>query len=114
VTYCDGAYDCVDNADACRHRHGMGTVFRALDIERINRSWPCPVIVDLRNIYRPEDMKARASPMSGLAERPRSSQQISVACLIVVRRSRSQAPVIGRHSAVVKPWLPENVLEKQL
>jgi len=47
VTYCDGAYECVDNADAGRHRHGMEQ-FRALDIERIKSLMACPVIVDLR------------------------------------------------------------------
>ena len=31
--------------------------FRALDLGRIGELMTCPVIVDLRNIYRPEDMK---------------------------------------------------------
>lgn len=56
VTYCEGPYDCVEDADA--------TVivteweqFRALDFEMVKDLMACPVIVDLRNIYRPEDMK---------------------------------------------------------
>jgi UDPglucose 6-dehydrogenase len=56
VTYCRGPYDCVEGADA--------TVivteweqFRALDLGRISELMTCPVIVDLRNIYRPEDIK---------------------------------------------------------
>jgi UDPglucose 6-dehydrogenase len=56
VTYCQGPYDCVENADA--------TVvvteweqFRALDLKRVQTLMGCPVIVDLRNIYRPDEMK---------------------------------------------------------
>ena len=32
--------------------------FRALDLERLKREMKQPVVVDLRNIYRPEDMAA--------------------------------------------------------
>jgi UDPglucose 6-dehydrogenase len=56
VTYCLNAYDCVENADA--------TVivteweqFRALDLARIRDLMACPVVVDLRNIYRADDMR---------------------------------------------------------
>jgi UDP-glucose 6-dehydrogenase len=30
--------------------------FRALDLERLRDLMACPVIVDLRNVYRPEEM----------------------------------------------------------
>jgi len=33
--------------------------FRALDLDRLKSLVRQPVIVDLRNIYRPEDMRAR-------------------------------------------------------
>ena len=32
--------------------------FRALDLDRLKREMAQPVLVDLRNIYRPEDMAA--------------------------------------------------------
>jgi UDPglucose 6-dehydrogenase len=32
--------------------------FRALDLKRLKREMATPVIVDLRNIYRREDMEA--------------------------------------------------------
>ena len=35
------------------------TQFRALDLARLKREMAQPVIVDLRNIYRPADMAAR-------------------------------------------------------
>jgi UDPglucose 6-dehydrogenase len=56
VTYCRGPYDCVENADAVVIVTEWEQ-FRALDLERVRDSMACPVVVDLRNVYRPEDMK---------------------------------------------------------
>jgi UDPglucose 6-dehydrogenase len=56
VTYCDGPYDCVENADAVVIVTEWEQ-FRALDFERVKSLMACPVMVDLRNIYRPEDMQ---------------------------------------------------------
>src|SRR6476619_3970214 len=57
IQYCDDPYECVKGADA------MVIVtewvqYRALDLERLKREMAQPVVVDLRNIYRPEDMAA--------------------------------------------------------
>jgi UDPglucose 6-dehydrogenase len=54
IDYCDDPYDCVRGADA------MVVVtewvqYRTLDLERIKAAMAQPVIVDLRNVYRPED-----------------------------------------------------------
>ena len=56
VTYCQGPYDCVEEADAAVIVTEWEQ-FRALDLERVKNLMACPVIVDLRNIYNPEDMK---------------------------------------------------------
>ncbi len=56
VTYYQGPYDCVEEADAAVIVTEWEQ-FRALDLERLRDLMACPVIVDLRNIYRPEDMK---------------------------------------------------------
>jgi UDPglucose 6-dehydrogenase len=56
VTYCEGPYDCVEEADAAVIVTEWEQ-FRALDFDRLKELMACPVIVDLRNIYRPEDMK---------------------------------------------------------
>ncbi len=56
VTYCEGPYHCVEDADAAVIVTEWEQ-FRALDFERIKGLMACPVMVDLRNIYRPEDMK---------------------------------------------------------
>ena len=56
VTYCRGPYDCVEEADAVVIVTEWEQ-FRALDLGRVSELMACPVIVDLRNVYRPEDMK---------------------------------------------------------
>jgi UDPglucose 6-dehydrogenase len=56
VTYCQGPYDCVEGADAAVIVTEWEQ-FRALDLVHISELMTCPVIVDLRNVYRPEDMK---------------------------------------------------------
>ena len=55
VVYCEGPYECVDGADALVIATEWEQ-FRALDFRRLHDRMACPVIVDLRNIYRPEDV----------------------------------------------------------
>jgi UDPglucose 6-dehydrogenase len=56
VSYCQGPYDCVEEADAVVIITEWEQ-FRALDLERVRDLMACPVMVDLRNVYRPEDME---------------------------------------------------------
>jgi UDPglucose 6-dehydrogenase len=55
VVYFQDPYDCVADADALVIVTEWEQ-FRALDLERLRDTMACPVIVDLRNIYRPEEM----------------------------------------------------------
>ena len=55
VTYCDGPYSCAEGADALVIVTEWEQ-FRALDLTRLKREMACPVIVDLRNIYRPDEV----------------------------------------------------------
>ena len=55
VTYCDGPYSCAEGADALVIVTEWEQ-FRALDLPRLKREMACPVIVDLRNIYRPDEV----------------------------------------------------------
>ncbi|MGY3614460.1 UDP-glucose dehydrogenase family protein [Bradyrhizobium sp. USDA 10063] len=57
IEYCDDPYTCARGADALVIVTEWRQ-FRALDLERIKRAMAAPVIVDLRNIYRPEDVRA--------------------------------------------------------
>ncbi len=58
VAWCEDAYAAADGADALVIITEWNE-FRALDLDEIKRRLDAPVIVDLRNIYRPEDMAAR-------------------------------------------------------
>jgi UDPglucose 6-dehydrogenase len=58
VAYCSGAYECAEGADALVIVTEWEQ-FRALDLDILKRVMAKPVVVDLRNIYRPEDMQRR-------------------------------------------------------
>ena len=58
VQFATGPYDCVQGADAVVIVTEWDQ-FRALDLARVKDSLKTPVVVDLRNIYRPEEMKAK-------------------------------------------------------
>jgi len=55
VTYCDNPYSCAAKADALVIVTEWEQ-FRALDMTRLKKEMVQPVIVDLRNIYRPDEM----------------------------------------------------------
>src|SRR5262245_12521384 len=56
VTYADHAYACMEGADALVIATEWDE-FRALDLARVKVLLKRPVLVDLRNIYRPQDME---------------------------------------------------------
>ena len=56
VTYCNSAYSAAEGADAVVIATEWEQ-FRALDLQRLKGVMAQPVIVDLRNIYRPDEMK---------------------------------------------------------
>jgi UDPglucose 6-dehydrogenase len=57
IEYCEDPYACARGADALVIVTEWAQ-FRALDLKRLKREMAQPVVVDLRNIYRPEDMAA--------------------------------------------------------
>ncbi|MFK4510986.1 UDP-glucose/GDP-mannose dehydrogenase family protein [Bradyrhizobium daqingense] len=57
ITYCEDAYSCAQDADALVIVTEW-VQFRGLDLDRLKTAMAKPVVVDLRNIYRPEDMEA--------------------------------------------------------
>lgn len=58
VAYADDPYDCAEGADALVLVTEWDA-FRALDFERLRERMAQPVLVDLRNVYQPEDVRAR-------------------------------------------------------
>jgi len=65
VDFKDDAYDAVEGADAVVIITEWDQ-FRALDLDRVKLLMRRPVVVDLRNIYRPDDMKNRGFEYSSV------------------------------------------------
>ncbi|MDB5532572.1 MAG: UDP-glucose 6-dehydrogenase [Hyphomicrobiales bacterium] len=65
VTFCDDAYECVRGAHALVILTEWDA-FRALDLARIKSLLAEPVIVDLRNIYNPDDVRKRGFAYTGV------------------------------------------------
>src|SRR6186713_690234 len=57
IIYCEDAYSCAEGADALVIVTEW-TQFRGLDLDRLKATMAQPVVVDLRNIYSPQDMAA--------------------------------------------------------
>ena len=49
--------------------------FRALDLDRVKRILKAPVVVDLRNIYRPDDMRRRGFRYSCIGRTGAAAEQ---------------------------------------
>jgi UDPglucose 6-dehydrogenase len=56
ITFAEGAYSCLAEADALVIITEWDA-FRALDLSKIKSLMRTPVVVDLRNIYRPDEMR---------------------------------------------------------
>ena len=65
VVYCKDAYDCAEAADALVIVTEWEQ-FRALDLERLRGLMSCPVVVDLRNIYKLEEMHRHGFAYAGV------------------------------------------------
>ncbi len=65
VVFRDGPYEAVEGADAVVILTEWDQ-FRALDLDRVKGLLRQPVMVDLRNIYRPEDLRARGFRYSSI------------------------------------------------
>ncbi|ANK82171.1 MAG: UDP-glucose 6-dehydrogenase [Rhizobiales bacterium NRL2] len=57
VTWCEDAYDAMEGADAVAILTEWN-IFRALDLDRVKKLLKRPVMVDLRNIYTLDEMRA--------------------------------------------------------
>jgi UDPglucose 6-dehydrogenase len=73
VTYCENAYACAEGADALVIVTEWEQ-FRALDLERLRRAMARPVMVDLRNIYRPAAMAEHGFVYQSVGQLRHSSQ----------------------------------------
>jgi UDPglucose 6-dehydrogenase len=65
VTFCDDAYSCAKGAAALVIVTEWEQ-FRALDFDRLKAVMAQPVLVDLRNVYRPDEMARRGFAYEGI------------------------------------------------
>jgi UDPglucose 6-dehydrogenase len=71
VTFCDNAYACAEGASALVIVTEWEQ-FRALDFARLKKAMAKPVLVDLRNVYRPADIARHGFAYESVG-RPRTS-----------------------------------------
>ena len=65
IHYASGAYECAEGADALVIVTEWDA-FRALDLDRLKAQLRSPIVVDLRNIYPPEDLIRRGFTYVGI------------------------------------------------
>lgn len=65
IEYAASPYECAKGADALVIVTEW-EAFRALDLDRVRVCLNAPTVVDLRNIYRPEDMERRGFNYTGI------------------------------------------------
>jgi UDPglucose 6-dehydrogenase len=58
VEFANGPYDCVKDADAVAIVTEWDQ-FRALDLKRVKDLLKAPIVIDLRNVYKPDEMRER-------------------------------------------------------
>jgi UDPglucose 6-dehydrogenase len=68
VDFRDGPYEAAEGADAVVIVTEWDQ-FRALDLDRLHGLLKTPVLVDLRNVYRPEDMRGRGFKYTSIGRR---------------------------------------------
>lgn len=69
VAFCTGPYETIQGADALVIMTEWNA-FRALDINRVKSMLKTPILVDLRNIYRPDDMAAAGFTYHSIGRAP--------------------------------------------
>jgi UDPglucose 6-dehydrogenase len=94
VAYCENAYDCAEAADALVIVTEWEQ-FRGLDLERLRDLMACPVVVDLRNIYRPEEMYRHGFAYACVGRSsvaPVFADDVSLERVLSLARVRASAP----------------------
>jgi UDPglucose 6-dehydrogenase len=94
VCYCTDAYACADGADALVIATEWEQ-FRALDLGRLKDSMACPVVVDLRNIYRPEEMAQRGFAYTRIGSPPSAPAAPSEAALARLIQRAAEPTMTG-------------------
>jgi UDPglucose 6-dehydrogenase len=89
IAYADDPYACADGADALVIVTEWDA-FRALDLERVKRVMNTPVLVDLRNIYRPDLLRRLGFRYMSVGQPMSASEPESAEILGPINRTRSE------------------------
>jgi len=73
VVWCAGVYEAMEGADALVIVTEWNA-FRALDLARVKGLMKAPVMIDLRNIYDPEEMSAAGFSYASVGRPPRPEE----------------------------------------
>jgi UDPglucose 6-dehydrogenase len=73
LTYCNDEYECAQGASALVIVTEWEQ-FRALNFERLRAVMTRPVLIDLRSIYRPEEMASHGFLYSSIGRSPHPNQ----------------------------------------
>ncbi len=88
IEWCEGPYDAMSDADAVVIITEWNE-FRAMDAKRIISAMRSPLMIDLRNIYNPEDMAAAGITYVSVG-RPKTEPPPAVADARIVRLRRNK------------------------
>jgi UDPglucose 6-dehydrogenase len=94
VVYCENAYDCAEGSDALVIATEWEQ-FRALELVRLRDLMACPVVIDLRNIYRPEEMHRHGFAYTSIGRPPITpalSDDSGLDRLLSLAKVRASAP----------------------
>jgi UDPglucose 6-dehydrogenase len=72
ITFAENAYDCAAGADALVIATEWEQ-FRALDLDRLQAVMASPVIVDLRNVYMPDEVRRRGFAYTCVGRPPKAA-----------------------------------------
>ena len=75
VTFCKDAYDCAEGASALVIVTEWEQ-FRALDFDRLKRVMRNSILVDLRNVYSPEEVLRHGFNYEGVGRRARGQRPL--------------------------------------
>jgi UDPglucose 6-dehydrogenase len=70
LVYCNDAYEAMASADALVILTEWNA-FRALDLARVKTLLATPLVIDLRNVYQPDEMAAAGLSYLSVGRRPR-------------------------------------------
>jgi UDPglucose 6-dehydrogenase len=87
VTFCAGEYSCAEGADALVIVTEWEQ-FRALDLDRLKDVMARPILIDLRNVYYPDDVARRGFHYDSVG-RPSAPGQDEASASAVARKNKS-------------------------